>query len=168
MLAFDTLEDRTGRCSVEYQHIAVDERDGFVAITMRRPERRNALSEPHLSELLHAFRVTGASKSRGIATHESADDAHCGAHKEAACQRNGADHQRYARTVEHARPDIPSGVVGAKNVIESSSFTFADLTGFHQGWRDMPVTDASRIGVMRGKCRREYTRDYKGNQYHHG
>ena len=51
---------------MEYQHIGVDERDGFVAITMRRPERRNALSEPHLSELLHAFRVTGASKARGI------------------------------------------------------------------------------------------------------
>jgi enoyl-CoA hydratase/carnithine racemase len=64
MLAFDTLEDR--RCSVEYQHIGVDEREGFACITMRRPERRNALSEAHLSELVHAFRQAGDSKARGI------------------------------------------------------------------------------------------------------
>jgi enoyl-CoA hydratase/carnithine racemase len=32
---------------------------------MRRPERRNALSEAHLRELLHAFRAIGASQARG-------------------------------------------------------------------------------------------------------
>jgi enoyl-CoA hydratase/carnithine racemase len=51
---------------VEYQHIGVDEREGFVGITMRRPERRNALSEAHLGELLQAFRTAGAGKARGI------------------------------------------------------------------------------------------------------
>ena len=32
---------------------------------MRRPERRNALSEAHLRELLHAFRAIGEGKARG-------------------------------------------------------------------------------------------------------
>jgi len=32
---------------------------------MHRPERRNALSEAHLRELLHAFRAIGAGKARG-------------------------------------------------------------------------------------------------------
>ncbi|MEN8184486.1 MAG: enoyl-CoA hydratase-related protein, partial [Myxococcota bacterium] len=33
---------------------------------MCRPERRNALSEPHLRELLQAFRGAGDSAARGV------------------------------------------------------------------------------------------------------
>jgi enoyl-CoA hydratase/carnithine racemase len=43
------------------------ERDGpFTTITMNRPERRNALSQQHLDELLGAFRSAGASDARGV------------------------------------------------------------------------------------------------------
>jgi enoyl-CoA hydratase/carnithine racemase len=50
----------------DYQHIVV-ERDGDTArITMNRPERRNALSEEHLRELLDAFEATACSDATGI------------------------------------------------------------------------------------------------------
>lgn len=48
-----------------YRHIQVGEEDAFAVVTMRRPERRNALSEEHLGELLRAFRGIGEGKARG-------------------------------------------------------------------------------------------------------
>jgi enoyl-CoA hydratase/carnithine racemase len=51
---------------VEYEHIAVSGEPPFVEIRMRRPERRNALSEPHLRELLHAVRAAQAGAARGV------------------------------------------------------------------------------------------------------
>jgi enoyl-CoA hydratase/carnithine racemase len=51
---------------MEYRHIRVTERDDFVEIRMCRPERRNALSEAHLRELLQAARAARESKSRGV------------------------------------------------------------------------------------------------------
>jgi len=51
---------------MDYRHIAVTEEKPFVEIRMRRPERRNALSEDHLRELLHAVRSVGASDARGL------------------------------------------------------------------------------------------------------
>ena len=45
---------------MEYRHLAVAAEPPFVEIRMRRPERRNALSEEHLGELLHAVRAAGA------------------------------------------------------------------------------------------------------------
>jgi enoyl-CoA hydratase/carnithine racemase len=50
---------------MEFEHISLAHEDDFAVVTMRRPERRNALSEPHLRELLDAFRAIGASKARG-------------------------------------------------------------------------------------------------------
>jgi enoyl-CoA hydratase/carnithine racemase len=50
---------------VDYEHVEVRDEGGFAVVTMRRPERRNALSEAHLHELLHAFRAIGEGKSRG-------------------------------------------------------------------------------------------------------
>jgi enoyl-CoA hydratase/carnithine racemase len=48
-------------------HCLLVEREGpVVTITMNRPERRNALSQEHLSELLHAFRAAGESDALGI------------------------------------------------------------------------------------------------------
>lgn len=49
-----------------YQHIRVADDGPRVLVTMARPERRNALSEAHLGELLEAFREAGRSKARGI------------------------------------------------------------------------------------------------------
>jgi enoyl-CoA hydratase/carnithine racemase len=51
---------------MEYEHISVAEESAFAIVTMRRPERRNALSEPHLRELLHAFQTIAAGKARGV------------------------------------------------------------------------------------------------------
>lgn len=51
---------------MQYEHIAVSEEGPFAVVTMRRPERRNALSEAHLGELLNAFRTIGASAARGV------------------------------------------------------------------------------------------------------
>ncbi|MCX5739205.1 MAG: enoyl-CoA hydratase-related protein, partial [Proteobacteria bacterium] len=50
---------------MEYAHISLAQEDEFAVVTMRRPERRNALSEPHLRELLHAFETIGAGAARG-------------------------------------------------------------------------------------------------------
>lgn len=46
--------------------ITVEREAGFVTITMNLPERRNALSLRHLTELLGAFRQVGESDARGV------------------------------------------------------------------------------------------------------
>lgn len=51
---------------MDYGHIAVADEQAFVEIRMRRPERRNALSEEHLRELLDAVRGVAAGKARGL------------------------------------------------------------------------------------------------------
>ena len=48
----------------DYEHVLVQRDGDTVRITMNRPERRNALSEPHLRELLRA--VTEAGDATGI------------------------------------------------------------------------------------------------------
>jgi enoyl-CoA hydratase/carnithine racemase len=54
---------------MDYDHISLTEgltdEDDFAVVTMRRPAQRNALSEAHLRELLHAFRAIGESPARG-------------------------------------------------------------------------------------------------------
>jgi len=49
-----------------YEHLLVKTDGDTVRITMNRPERRNALSEPHLRELLAAFTAAGESDATGI------------------------------------------------------------------------------------------------------
>jgi enoyl-CoA hydratase/carnithine racemase len=49
-----------------YEHVLVERRDWFTSITMNRPDRRNALSTAHMTELTDAFRAAGASDTRGI------------------------------------------------------------------------------------------------------
>ncbi|ACU97923.1 enoyl-CoA hydratase-related protein [Saccharomonospora viridis] len=50
----------------DYEHVLVTREDDTVTITMNRPARRNALSEPHLRELLAAFTEVGHSDATGI------------------------------------------------------------------------------------------------------
>jgi enoyl-CoA hydratase/carnithine racemase len=50
----------------DYEHIVVKSEGDTVRITMNRPERRNALSEAHLRELLDAFETAGRSDATGI------------------------------------------------------------------------------------------------------
>jgi len=51
---------------MSYEHVLVERHDWYTTITMNRPDRRNALSTPHMSELLQAFEGAGASDTRGI------------------------------------------------------------------------------------------------------
>jgi enoyl-CoA hydratase/carnithine racemase len=50
---------------MQYEHISMVAEGPFAVVTMRRPERRNALSETHLRELLDAFRRIGDGDARG-------------------------------------------------------------------------------------------------------
>ena len=55
------------RCGMaDYEHLLVKHEGDTVRITMNRPDRRNALSEGHLRELLHAFETAGRSSATGI------------------------------------------------------------------------------------------------------
>lgn len=49
-----------------YEHIEVSDLGDTVRVEMARPERRNALSEAHLRELLDAIGTVGDSKARGV------------------------------------------------------------------------------------------------------
>jgi enoyl-CoA hydratase/carnithine racemase len=49
-----------------YENLTVKHDGDTVRITMNRPERRNALSEGHLRELLDAFEAAGRSAATGI------------------------------------------------------------------------------------------------------
>ncbi len=50
----------------DYENLLVKHDGDTVRITMNRPERRNALSEGHLLELLDAFETVGRSDATGI------------------------------------------------------------------------------------------------------
>src|SRR6059036_623912 len=52
---------------MRYEHILVGEDAGLAIVTMNRPERRNALSEAHMTELIRALRTIGdAGEARAI------------------------------------------------------------------------------------------------------
>lgn len=51
---------------MDLRHVAVTAEDAFRVVTLRRPERRNALSEACLRELLQVLRELGESGAQGI------------------------------------------------------------------------------------------------------
>jgi enoyl-CoA hydratase/carnithine racemase len=51
---------------MEFKHILIRRSGDFATVTMNRPERRNALSLEHMSELITAFRELGDSDALGI------------------------------------------------------------------------------------------------------
>src|SRR5580692_731429 len=51
---------------MEFEHVLVDRSGDFTTITMNRPQRRNALSQEHMRELIAAFRAVGESDALGI------------------------------------------------------------------------------------------------------
>jgi enoyl-CoA hydratase/carnithine racemase len=71
-----------------FEHILVERSGEFATVTMNRPQRRNALSLPHMRELITAFRDIGDSDALGIvlagngpvfsAGHDFADVAEAG------------------------------------------------------------------------------------------
>ncbi|HLC20537.1 MAG TPA: enoyl-CoA hydratase-related protein, partial [Candidatus Methylomirabilis sp.] len=48
------------------RNVEVHEKGEFTTVLMNRPERRNALSQDHMEELIETFRGLGAGKSRGV------------------------------------------------------------------------------------------------------
>ena len=51
---------------MEFEHILVQRSGDFATVTMNRPQRRNALSQEHMRELIAAFGDLGASDALGI------------------------------------------------------------------------------------------------------
>ena len=51
---------------MSYEHITLEEADGFATVTMRRAHRRNSLSEDHLRELSDAVQSIAESDARGV------------------------------------------------------------------------------------------------------
>ena len=51
---------------MEFEHILVEWSGEFATVTMNRPQRRNALSLAHMSELIDAFTQVGASDALGV------------------------------------------------------------------------------------------------------
>jgi len=49
-----------------FEHVLVERSGEFATITMNRPQRRNALSLPHMRELIEAFTQVGGSDVLGI------------------------------------------------------------------------------------------------------
>jgi enoyl-CoA hydratase/carnithine racemase len=49
-----------------FEHILVERSGDFATVTMNRPQRRNALSQDHMRELIRAFRDLGDSDALGI------------------------------------------------------------------------------------------------------
>lgn len=48
------------------RNVELSEKGDVATVVMNRPERRNALSQDHMEELIEAFRKVGAGKSRGV------------------------------------------------------------------------------------------------------
>ncbi|HXW44985.1 MAG TPA: enoyl-CoA hydratase-related protein [Streptosporangiaceae bacterium] len=51
---------------MDFEHVLMARSGEFTTITMNRPERRNALSQQHMRELIAAFTLTGESDAVGI------------------------------------------------------------------------------------------------------
>lgn len=71
---------RATRGGMAYEHILLA-RDGAVAtITMNRPEKRNALSEAHMEELIDALRAIGTERGLRAVILAAAGPAFCAGH----------------------------------------------------------------------------------------
>jgi len=78
---------------MRFTHLAVSNDAEFTVVTMCRPERRNALSEAHLRELLEAIRTVAASPARGLVI--AADGpVFCAGHDFADMERRDLDSMR--------------------------------------------------------------------------
>ncbi len=65
--AFGPALPRSGyNGGMHYDCVTVEREGSFTRVTMNRPERRNALSQQHLEELLAAFRSIGETDALGV------------------------------------------------------------------------------------------------------
>jgi enoyl-CoA hydratase/carnithine racemase len=63
-----------------YQHILVESGDRIATITMNRPEKRNALSVEHMTELIAALRAIGDSAEPAVVILRGNGPAFCAGH----------------------------------------------------------------------------------------
>jgi enoyl-CoA hydratase/carnithine racemase len=63
-----------------YEHIVVEDDGAITQITMNRPERRNALSDPHMAELIAAFRAAGDRRETRVVVLAGNGPAFCAGH----------------------------------------------------------------------------------------
>ena len=63
-----------------YEHILRSQDEGIATVTMNRPERRNALSEPHMEELIDAFRAIGKQRETSVVVLAGNGPAFCAGH----------------------------------------------------------------------------------------
>jgi enoyl-CoA hydratase/carnithine racemase len=98
-----------------YEHILTDREDGVAIITMNRPERRNALSEAHMAELIGAFRDVGACGEDRVVILAGRGPAFCAGHdlREMIGRDIGAYRRLFDRCTElmAAIQEIPQPVV---------------------------------------------------------
>lgn len=108
----------------DYEHVLVKTDGDVVRITMNRPERRNALSEAHLRELLAAFTEAGDSDATGIvlgaegrafsAGHDFADVA-------ARDLAGVRDLLRLCTRVMHAVQEVPQVVIARVQAVATAA-----------------------------------------------
>jgi enoyl-CoA hydratase/carnithine racemase len=65
---------------MRYEHIVVTQDGGLATVTMNRPERRNALSEAHMTELTDAFRRVGDDRETRAVVLAAAGDVFSAGH----------------------------------------------------------------------------------------
>lgn len=63
-----------------YEHILVSREGAVATITMNRPEKRNALSEAHMGELIAALRALGAEREPRVVILAARGPAFCAGH----------------------------------------------------------------------------------------
>jgi enoyl-CoA hydratase/carnithine racemase len=63
-----------------YEHILVEHDGAITRVTMNRPERRNALSEAHMTELIDAFRTAGGRSATRVVILAGNGPAFCAGH----------------------------------------------------------------------------------------
>lgn len=85
----------TSSDSAGYQHIEVDAEGAVRWLTMNRPDKRNALSEGHMTELLQAVREAGADPDCAVVVLRARGPAFCAGHDlSELAGREPADYQR--------------------------------------------------------------------------
>ncbi len=108
-----------------YENIVVEPAGQIVTVTMDRPERRNALSEAHMGELISAFRALGASPDVRVVILAGNGPAFCAGHdlREMIGQDIAAYRRMFDRCTELMRviQEIPQPVIARVHGIATAA-----------------------------------------------
>ncbi|MGH7786419.1 MAG: enoyl-CoA hydratase [Candidatus Binatia bacterium] len=110
---------------MSYEHILVEHDDGVATLTMNRPERRNALSEAHMGELIAALRELGSEPAVRAVILAANGPAFCAGHDlREMLGRDLTDYRRlFDRCVElmAAIQSIPQPVIAQVHAIATAA-----------------------------------------------